>query len=107
MHQSHVRQLLKMKFPKDRGKFLKDLIDWRWIWRRGWDTHPVSFAILPSFQQYVRKPHGYYRFLRSRLFQLFQSFRINSANFGPKQTPKTPNKTPEARRIPHPDWPVS
>jgi len=24
------------------------------------------------------------------LFQLFQLFRINSTNFGPKQTPKTP-----------------
>ena len=40
-------------------------------------------------------------FYESRLFQLFQFFRINSANFGPKQTPKTPNKTPGARRIPH------
>jgi hypothetical protein len=64
---------------------------------RRWDTHPVSIAILPCFQQHAPKPHRHWRFLRSRLFQLFQSFRLSSANFGPKQTPKTPNKTPGAR----------
>src|ERR1700686_1479357 len=23
------------------------------LWRRGWDTHPVSFGILPCFQQHA------------------------------------------------------
>src|SRR5260370_19233741 len=59
-------------------------------WRRGWDTQPGPFAILPSFQQHALKPHEYWRSLRSRLFQLVQLFRINSTNFGQKQTPKTP-----------------
>ncbi len=31
-----------------------------------------------------------------RILPLFQSFRINSTNWGPKQTPKTPNQTPGA-----------
>src|SRR6266852_246763 len=61
------------------------------FWRRGWDTHLVSFAILPSFQQHALKPHEYWRFLRFRIPQIIQSFRINSTNFGPKQTPKTPS----------------
>src|SRR5712692_6793700 len=62
------------------------------LWRRGWDTHPVSFAILPCFQQHARKPHGYWPFLRSRLFQLNLLFQLFGSNFAPKQTPKTPRR---------------
>src|SRR6266850_1059063 len=64
---------------------LKSTLEW-------WDTHLGLFAILPCSQQLARKPHQHWRFLRSRLFQLFQLFRMNSANFGLKQTPKTPSQ---------------
>ncbi len=37
--------------------------------------------MLPCFQQLARKPHQYWRFLRSRPFQLFQPSRINSSRF--------------------------
>jgi len=37
-------------------------------------------------------------FYVSRMLQLFQLFRINSTNFGPKQTPKTP-RVPSAAII--------
>jgi len=63
------------------------------------DTHPVAFANLPCFQQDAGKPHQYWRFLRSRILELFQLFRINSTNFGPRQTPKTP-KRPSASSSP-------
>src|SRR6266478_3643706 len=53
--------------------------------------------MLPSFQQHARKPHEDWRFLRSHLFQLFQLFRMNSTNFAPKQTPKTPR--PQLLRV--------
>src|SRR6266851_2626083 len=36
-------------------------------------------------------------FYVSRMLQLFQLFRINSTNFGPKQTPKTPRAASTAR----------
>ena len=57
-------------------------------WRRGWDTHPAVFCTSSCFQRYVPKPHGYSRFLRFLLIQLFRMFRTN---FGPQQTPKTPS----------------
>src|SRR5258706_16021771 len=44
-------------------------------WRRGWDTHLAAFAILPCFQQHARKPHEYWLFQRSRLFQPFLLFQ--------------------------------
>src|SRR5258707_1844222 len=68
-------------------------------WRRGWDTHLVAFANLPCFQQDAGKPDQFWRFLRSRILELFQLFRINSTNFGPRQTPKTP-KRPSASSSP-------
>ncbi len=35
------------------GPFIKkpDMLPWE-KWRRGWDTHAVSFGILPSFQRH-------------------------------------------------------
>src|SRR5712664_337289 len=72
-----------------RGRKINDLQKWR----RGWDTHPGLFAILACLQQLTWKPHGCWLFLRSRLLQLFQLFRINSTNFVPKQTPKTPSRS--------------
>ena len=65
------------------------------VWVRGWDTHLAAFGILPCFQRLARKPHQYWRFLRSRILKLFQLFRINSTNFGLNQTPKTPNPSSE------------
>jgi hypothetical protein len=81
-HGSHQHRHHEFK-----GRKINDLQKWR----RGWDTHTVSLSILPCFQQHNRNPYEYWRFLRSHILQLFQLFRMNSTNFGPKQTPKTPN----------------
>ena len=57
-----------------------------------WDTHPGLFGILARFLQLARKRYEYWRFLRSRILHLLQLLRMNSANFGLNQTPKTPKK---------------
>jgi hypothetical protein len=83
----------------------------RIIWRRGWDTHPADFGILPCFQGDARKPHEYWRFLPPRILQLFQLFRMNSINFARKQTPKTRSFVArDEKAYPHSmgkDWPLA